>query len=474
MIVFYMVTLSMMKEYITNKAIQRRNDMQNQFIWQERFNIGVDVIDKEHKKLFQIINRLFTFYHQESKSQWVCQESIKYFKDHAMKHFIEEEAYMASIDYSGFETHRQLHDDFRKKTLPALERELEQTGYSANAVEHFLGVCTGWLIGHTLTEDRAITGKTMSKYENLLPEEESSAMKKIITNLLRDMFQLKAHVISKHYGGERFGNGFYYRLIYTSPKKEEWEIILAFEEKLLINTIGKMINDESSSLNVMIVNATRYTARQFVERIKVHYPALNAYELKSENLLTYEQLQQVFRVKNPPYSLLFDTGAGYFAFCTDAPDLKSIESGSAIKAENAMEEIKNYLKETEEKPAKKILIVDDSDVMRTAVKELLIDSYQISEAPSGFSAIRSIILNRPDLILLDYEMPVCNGLQVLEMIRAETDMADIPVMFLTGKATKESLEKILALKPAGYLLKSLKPEEIKKCIQDFFRKQSKK
>ena len=201
---------------------------------------------------------------------------------------------------------------------------------------------------------------------------------------------------------------------------------------------------------------------------------MNSYELKSENLLTYEQLQQVFRVKNPPCSLLFDTGAGYFAFCTDAPNLTSIESISAIKAENAMEEIKNYLKETEEQPAKKILIVDDSDVTRTAVKELLLDIYQISEAPSGFSAIRSIILNRPDLILLDYEMPVCNGLQVLEMIRAETDMADIPVMFLTGKASKESLEKILALKPAGYLLKSLKPEEIKKCIQDFFQKQSKK
>ena len=40
--------------------------MQNQFIWQDRFNIGVDVIDKEHKKLFKIINRLFAFSEQES------------------------------------------------------------------------------------------------------------------------------------------------------------------------------------------------------------------------------------------------------------------------------------------------------------------------------------------------------------------------------------------------------------------------
>ena len=98
----------------------------------------------------------------------------------------------------------------------------------------------------------------------------------------------------------------------------------------------------------------------------------------------------------------------------------------------------------------------------------------MAEASSGLSAIRSIILNRPDLILLDYEMPVCDGHQVLEMIRSEQDMADIPVIFLTGKATKEILQKILVLKPAGYLLKTINPEEIKKYIGDFFKKQSKK
>ena len=127
-----------------------------------------------------------------------------------------------------------------------------------------------------------------------------------------------------------------------------------------------------------------------------------------------------------------------------------------------------------ENPLKKILIVDDSSTMRAAIKELLSDTYQMAEASSGLSAIRSIILNRPDLILLDYEMPVCDGHQVLEMIRSEQDMADIPVIFLTGKATKEILQKILVLKPAGYLLKTINPEEIKKYIGDFFKKQSKK
>lgn len=108
--------------------------MGNQLVWQDRFNIGVEFIDREHRKLFSIMNKLFSSNGQEEKGQWVYQEGIKYFKNHAMKHFTEEEVYMASIGYPGFETHRRIHDNFRQKTLPALERELEQTAYSTDAV----------------------------------------------------------------------------------------------------------------------------------------------------------------------------------------------------------------------------------------------------------------------------------------------------------------------------------------------------
>lgn len=133
--------------------------MSNQLVWKERYNIGVDFIDREHKKLFSILNKLLAAGKEGEKSRWACQEGIKYFKDHAMKHFSEEEAYMASIHYIGYDTHRRLHDNFRKKMLPALEKELKQTAYSEDAVSHFLGVCSGWLIGHTLTEDHAIVEK---------------------------------------------------------------------------------------------------------------------------------------------------------------------------------------------------------------------------------------------------------------------------------------------------------------------------
>lgn len=162
--------------------------MDNQMVWQEGYNIGVDLIDREHQRLFKIINKLFAFKEEEKDSQWISQEGIKYFKSHAMKHFEDEEEYMASIGYEGLEQHRQIHRRFRENTLPALEQELEHTGCSQEALEHFLGVCAGWLIGHTLTEDQAITGKRERKWENLLPGEELTAMKRVIIQLVFDMF----------------------------------------------------------------------------------------------------------------------------------------------------------------------------------------------------------------------------------------------------------------------------------------------
>lgn len=102
---------------------------------------------------------------------------------------------------------------------------------------------------------------------------------------------------------------------------------------------------------------------------------------------------------------------------------------------------------------KKVLIVDDNATTLRSLKEMLEGRYNISLANSGMKAMTSIGKNRPDAILLDYEMPVCDGRQTLEMIRADEDLTTIPVIFLTGVNDREHIEAVLKLKPAGYLLK---------------------
>ncbi len=102
---------------------------------------------------------------------------------------------------------------------------------------------------------------------------------------------------------------------------------------------------------------------------------------------------------------------------------------------------------------KRILVVDDNGPTLRTIKGMLEEKYEVQIAPSGMKAMTSIGKLRPDLILLDYEMPVCDGRQTLEMIRADEDLADIPVIFLTSVNDREHIESVLALHPQGYLLK---------------------
>ena len=384
---------------------------------------------------------------------------------------------MDSIHYPGLEQHRQVHKSFREYTLPALEEELERTEYAPDSVEHFLGVCTGWLIGHTLSEDLSITGKSIRKWESLLPGEELAAMKKVIAELVFDMFHLESQVVSDSYSGERFGKGVYYYLVYgREHDKKRQQVFMVFEEKLLINTVGKAMGIQSNKLDSMLIHAARYTARQFVGRVMECFPSMEEYELKAEKLLSYEQFQKVIEKEKLQVSLLFNTGGGYFSYCMIAPHLLESGVGTPIEAENAMSEVEKYLmkreKQEETNPKKKILLVDDSMTIRQAMKELLGKDYEVSLVDSGVAAIRAITLNKPDLVLLDYEMPVCDGRQTLEMLRSDNSFDDIPVIFLTGRGDPESVKKVMSLRPAGYLLKYLKPNEIKENIDSFFEKRS--
>lgn len=453
--------------------------MENQLEWNNRYNIGVDLIDKEHKKLFRILKKLFDFGQEELKSEWVCREAVKYFKEHALAHFQDEEDYMASIGYSGFEMHQRIHINFRDTTLPALEKELEMSSYSEDAVEHFLGVCAGWLIGHTLIEDQAIVSKKpLKQWENLLPEEEQAVMGQSIASQLHNMFRLEPQMISNCYGGEKFGDGIYYRLIYKTTQNKLWEFFLVFEERLIISTIGSVLDTKAKVVNAMLMNATRYTARQLIEYIKEHFPSLEGAKVQKEQLLNYEQFQKIFDKISPQFSLLFDTGKGYFAYCMTTTDAFTNENGATILTESAMAKVEKYLNQNRAerslaKSKKKILVVDDSEFMLQMMEQLFSSEYEVSTATSGLSAFRSITLCRPDLVLLDYEMPVCKGNQILEMIRSEKEFADIPIIFLTSRVDRESVKKVVELKPQGYLSKQLSPEMIKKEVKLFFEKKEK-
>ncbi len=123
---------------------------------------------------------------------------------------------------------------------------------------------------------------------------------------------------------------------------------------------------------------------------------------------------------------------------------------------------------TGEKSRKTILIVDDDITYMRTVYEWLKDSYHVGMASNGVQAISYLARNRADLILLDYEMPIADGPQVLSMLRNDSDTGQIPVMFLTGHGDRESVLSVVGLSPVDYLLKTIDRDTLLEKLSRFF------
>ena len=114
-----------------------------------------------------------------------------------------------------------------------------------------------------------------------------------------------------------------------------------------------------------------------------------------------------------------------------------------------------------------ILIVDDDPAYAKMIKEWLKDSYQVSIVTLGMQAITFLVKHKVDLILMDYEMPVVDGPQLVQMLRQDPSTAHIPVVFLTGVSDREYVQRVmdLNLELSGYLLKSTPKEDILKYLK---------
>lgn len=117
---------------------------------------------------------------------------------------------------------------------------------------------------------------------------------------------------------------------------------------------------------------------------------------------------------------------------------------------------------------KKVLIIDDDGAMLRMMKTWLSVKYHVYMASSGKIALTFLEQTHVDLVLLDYEMPVMSGPDVLKTMRDHSKLKNIPVIFLTAKDDKESVMWVVSLKPAKYLLKSMPKEKLIGAIDEFF------
>lgn len=112
---------------------------------------------------------------------------------------------------------------------------------------------------------------------------------------------------------------------------------------------------------------------------------------------------------------------------------------------------------------RRILVVEDNLMNKVLVKEVLtLNGYEITEARTGTEALKAFANTRPDMVLMDIQLPEMDGVTAMRVIKSDEKNKDIPVIALTASAMKGEEEKILNAGFDGYIAK---PIDTKKLVE---------
>ena len=122
---------------------------------------------------------------------------------------------------------------------------------------------------------------------------------------------------------------------------------------------------------------------------------------------------------------------------------------------------------------KRVLVVDDEPDTRQFVQAALEeDGYDLLDAPNGNVALQKVRADRPDLIIMDVQMPKKDGLSTLYHLRQDPDTKAIPVILFTGVAEKtgvrfsaDSVEEYMGERPQAFLNKPVDPEQLRHIVR---------
>lgn len=123
---------------------------------------------------------------------------------------------------------------------------------------------------------------------------------------------------------------------------------------------------------------------------------------------------------------------------------------------------------------KRVLIVDDDIMTLKILKKYLEGTYDVVIENAGYRFVEKMGSYNADLILLDIEMPVVNGLQAYDMLLKNPDLNDIPVVFLSGVSNPNLVRELMNKGAAGYLVKTIPKGELLARLEKIFSENTKR
>lgn len=116
---------------------------------------------------------------------------------------------------------------------------------------------------------------------------------------------------------------------------------------------------------------------------------------------------------------------------------------------------------------KRILLVEDEEDNMQILRDLLASDYELAEAGNGEAALAAIAAARPDLILMDIQLPVMDGYEATRRIKADPALTHIPIIAVTSYALSGDEAKTRAAGCDGYVAKPFSPRQLLHKVREY-------
>jgi CheY-like chemotaxis protein len=119
---------------------------------------------------------------------------------------------------------------------------------------------------------------------------------------------------------------------------------------------------------------------------------------------------------------------------------------------------------------KTILVIEDNEMNMKLMRAVMrVGNYRMLEAMDAETGLRLVKESRPDMILMDIQLPGMDGLNATQIIKADPDLKDIPIFALTGFAMESDKEKAMDVGFAGYIVKPFNVKVLLDTISEYFQ-----
>lgn len=221
-------------------------------MWKDSYRLGVERIDQQHIELFRMTEDLVNAI-KDGAAPEACQRALGFLKDYVIYHFRDEEAYQASIHYSGLEAHKAEHRQFTQTVLD-YEKRLTENGFDPKTMKDLAGTVTAWLIYHVVdTDQKIVSGEKIDGKEHRF-DRYVDLFANSAVDIMETMAGLDRNSVKLHLEPSYQSHGDIFVKIHLVGDLKG-DVVFGFSKALALNLLESMTGMELTDLDELVQSA---------------------------------------------------------------------------------------------------------------------------------------------------------------------------------------------------------------------------